>query len=114
MPGFDGSGPRGAGPMTGAMRGACTGFGGRGAVNGFSNEGFPGRGGGGGRGWKNRFFSNGIGRQRRSPGFGFGPDAASALDVESETGLDTLKAMAGYFEKILDGIRRRIQKLDQG
>ncbi|SPJ14339.1 hypothetical protein SBDP2_1560007 [Syntrophobacter sp. SbD2] len=57
---------------------------------------------------------------QRSPGFGFGGgtrefvDLASALDLEPEPQLETLKARAGYFEKVLEGIKRRIQKLESG
>ncbi|MDA8305464.1 MAG: DUF5320 domain-containing protein [Deltaproteobacteria bacterium] len=97
MPGFDRTGPSGAGPMTGGMRGVCTGFGRRGA--------------GGGRGWRNRFFSTGLTGWQR--GFrGFDPDLD--VDLGPETQLETLKARAGYFEKILDGIKQRIQKLESG
>ena len=110
MPGFDRTGPSGAGPMTGGMRGVCTGFGRRGAGNRLANVGFVGRGGGG-RGWRNRFFSTGLTGWQR--GFrGFDPDLD--LDLGPETQLETLKARAGYFEKILDGIKQRIQKLESG
>ena len=50
MPGFDGTGPRGFGPMTGWRRGNCVGPGGF-----LSARGGLGRfGSGGGRGWRNR------------------------------------------------------------
>jgi hypothetical protein len=105
MPGFDRTGPSGAGPMTGGARGACTGFGRRGAGNRVANVGFTG-GGGGGRGRRNRFARLGFGPQTFEPG--------PALDAQPVNQLETLKASAGYFERILEGIRQRIQKLESG
>jgi hypothetical protein len=117
MPGFDRTGPGGAGPMTGGMRGFCTGFGGRRALNRFGDFGFMGSGGGG-RGWRNRFFSTGLTGWQRSMGFGSMRGAGEffdpSSDVEPETQLETLKAQAGYFQKILAGIKRRIEKLQSG
>ncbi|MDR3567384.1 MAG: DUF5320 domain-containing protein [Syntrophobacteraceae bacterium] len=113
MPGFDRSGPNGAGPMTGGVRGSCGGLGGRGVRNRSEGGGVLTGRGGGGRGCKNRFFStaaSGLGFSRGPQTFeqGFGGD------VESVTHLETLKKRAGYFEKILDGIKRQIQRLESG
>jgi len=47
MPGLDGTGPRGQGPLTGGGRGNCAGA-------------FPSAGRGGGRGWRNRFYATGL------------------------------------------------------
>lgn len=60
MPGFDGTGPRGEGPMTGGGRGNC-------AVPASSERRPAGRGmgmGRGGRGRRNRYYATGLtGRQ---------------------------------------------------
>ncbi|MFH1505291.1 MAG: DUF5320 domain-containing protein [Candidatus Omnitrophota bacterium] len=69
MPGFDGTGPRGQGPLTGGGRGNCAGFP---AQNGVSRA--PGRGGAGygrgfARGWgrgRGRGFANGFGWRWRA------------------------------------------------
>ncbi|MGC8493567.1 MAG: DUF5320 domain-containing protein [Syntrophobacteraceae bacterium] len=115
MPGFDRTGPSGAGPMTGGMRGFCTESGRRGAGNRSANPGLRGRG----RGCRNRFFATGLTGWQRSAesgvrgglrGFAQGLD----LDIGFEADLDTLRARAGYFEKILDRIRRSIQRLESG
>lgn len=117
MPGFDRTGPSGRGPMTGGMRGACTGFG-RGGGRGFADVGSM-AGTGRGRGWRNRFLSTGLtGRQcRAGSGLGGGPqrnDADWDLESAPQTQLDSLKARAGYLEKALDGIRKSIEKLQSG
>lgn len=119
MPGYDKTGPGGAGPMTGGMRGFCKGFGAPRTLNRPGNFGFMGRGGGG-RGRRNRFFSTGLTGWQRGAGFGFGrgprefADPGSPFDFEPELQLETLKSQAGYFEKVLEGIKRRIQKLESG
>ena len=52
MPGFDGTGPRGMGPMTGGARGYCaTGRGGS-VRSGFGPQQWPSRAGGRGAGWR--------------------------------------------------------------
>jgi hypothetical protein len=51
MPGRDGTGPWGHGPLTGGRRGSCAGGGG-----------YP---GGGGRGWRNRFHATGLSAWQR-------------------------------------------------
>ncbi len=47
MPGRDGTGPMGYGPMTGSRRGFCG-----------DQAPYPGRGGG--RGWRNQFYATGL------------------------------------------------------
>jgi hypothetical protein len=70
MPGGDGTGPAGMGPMTGRAAGYCAGY----PVPGFMNP-VPGRGfggwgrGGGGWGRRNRFYATGLtGWQRAAYG----------------------------------------------
>ena len=112
MPNFDGRGPSGEGPMAGGVTGFCGGGGGRGGRNRSEGGGFAGRGGGC-RGCKNGF----SGAGRSGSGFSRGPqrsDQGLAPDFESPNDLETLKAGAGYFEKILGMIRRQIQWLESG
>jgi hypothetical protein len=68
--------------------------------------------GAGGQGRRNRPNAG----PRRSAGFAFGrgPCGSSTSDSDFVPGsqLETLKARAGYLEKALDGIKRRILKLE--
>ena len=105
MPGFDGTGPQGAGPMTGGARGNC---------NPAGAAYTPGYGRGYGRG---RGFGPGRGR-----GYGRGPVRGSyypdrsgayvpyAADASQELGM--LRAEASSLSKGLDEINRRIQELE--
>ena len=122
MPGGDGTGPMGMGPMTGRAAGYCAGYGmpgyanpgsGRGFGAGFGRgRGFWGRGAG--RGWRNRFYATGI------PGWAWGGGApyaapyampyASAPTREQE--LEMLKGQAEQFESTLGDIRKRLQELE--
>lgn len=117
MPGGDGTGPAGMGPMTGRAAGFCAGY----AVPGFANP-IPGRGfwgwgrGGGGRGWRNRYYATGLtGWQRAASGYPpygvpYGAPYAPALSREQE--LEMLKGQAEYFDDALDGIKKRIEELE--
>jgi len=108
MPGFDRTGPMGAGPMTGGARGRCnpanagnapryygTGYG-LGLRRGFRGGYGPGRGYGRGYGW----------------GYGvpaYGVPAATPADPAAE--LDALKAQAAQVKSTLDAIENRINAL---
>ena len=111
MPGFDRSGPMGAGPMTGGGRGRCNqatagnappmAFGyGRGLALRRGFRGGFGRGMGAGRGY---------GR-----GFGWYPGATSAIaPVEPVDEVNMLKAEADYMRKSLEAINNRIANLQK-
>ena len=117
MPGGDGTGPMGQGPMSGRAMGYCA----ENVTPGFANPspggGYWGRGrGGGGWGRRNRFYATGLtGWQRMDvPGFA-GPGAyarplAPAMAQQQE--LDLLKGQAEYFEDALNGIKNRITELE--
>ena len=105
MPGFDRSGPMGAGPMTGRAMGRCNPnqvagnqafFGGFGRGMAFRR----GRGGGFGAG---RGFRRGFG-----PGYGW---AAPPVPAGSE--LEALKSEADFMQKSLEAIQRRIAELEK-
>ena len=124
MPGGDGTGPGGMGPMTGRAAGYCAGYAVPGYANPVGGRGFWGfgRGGGGGRGWRNQFYATGLpGWQRAAMGYpAFGgamPPAAPypapfATAMSGEQQLDGLKGQAEYLEDALDGIRKRIEELE--
>lgn len=94
MPGFDGTGPRGQGAMTGAGRGYCAmpvgGVAGQ-PVRGY----FYGRGGG--RGRRNCFYATGI------PGW---------MRVQKEDEISILKNQADYLKSELEAIQSRVQDLE--
>ena len=115
MPGFDQTGPMGAGPMTGGSRGRC---------NPAMAGNIPAYGGGYGysrglglrRGFRGGYGS-GAGRGRGgSRGYGWGPPApapaympAYSMDAASE--MDRLKADAEYLKKSLEAINKRMEEL---
>ena len=119
MPGGDGTGPMGEGPMTGRAMGYCA----DNATPRFAN---PSRGqdfwglgrGAGGRGWRNWFRATGLtGWQRGAmggPGFA-GPSPYASPFVPTmpqQQELDLLKGQAEQFEDALDGLKRRICELE--
>ena len=124
MPGGDGTGPAGMGPMTGRAAGYCAGYPVPGYMNPVGGRGFWGwgRGRGGGRGWRNWFYATGLtGWQRAAMGYpAFGgvvppvvPYAAPFTPAMStEQQLDALKGQAEYFEDALEGIRKKITELE--
>jgi len=121
MPGGDGTGPGGMGPMTGRAAGFCAGY----PAQGYANP-VGGRGMGMGMGW-GRGRGGGFGRGR---GFGWGgagygfPAYGSAVNLYAYGGapftptvapqqeLDSLKGQAEYLEDSLDGIKKRIEELE--
>ena len=127
MPGGDGTGPRGMGPMTGRAAGYCAGYPTPGFMNPVSGRGFGwGRGFGrglgmgfrGGRGWggyrgaQYGAYAYPYGAPYGSPaapsavpyGYGAGPSPEQEIDM--------LKGQAEYFEDALEGIKKRIAELE--
>ncbi len=115
MPGFDGRGPRGMGPMTGWGRGACnprsSAFGapyGAGAGFGRGGWGRGFRGGGRGFGWR----SAGPGMRwgwAQEPAWG-PQTAAYGMNPEDEAG--ALRQEAEAVRRELDAIQQRIAELE--
>jgi hypothetical protein len=111
MPGGDGTGPVGAGPMSGRAAGFCAGFGTPGCANpagGFGGRhGRFGAGAGGrgrGRGFRWRYLATGI------PGrawYGGGAPQAAPVDEAA-----TLRRQAEFLEASLGEIRSRIGELE--
>ncbi len=103
MPGGDRTGPWGAGPQTGRGGGYCAGY----DAPGYAAP-TPGRGrrigfGGGGRGWRNRYYATGLPRWARPE---FVPPAPA-----SETELAGLKAQADELSAQLDAVAGRIEAI---
>jgi len=125
MPGGDGTGPAGMGPMTGRAAGPCAGY----PMPGYMSP-IPGVGRGFGRrgGWgrRNWYYATGLtGWQRAAYGNPYAgvvppgtPNAApyyppGAARVAREDELADLKGQAEYFEDVLSGIQRRIAALEK-
>jgi len=134
MPGGDRTGPRGMGAMTGRGAGYCAGYGMPGYMNpmpGFGRGGGWGRGGGlgsrgfggGGRGYRNRFFATGV------PGWmamghpygwfhpadaGYGPYAYGTAGAAPKYELEGLREQAAFLSESLEGVKKRIDELEAG
>jgi len=116
MPGGDGTGPGGMGPMTGRAAGYCAGY----SVPGFMNPygGRGGFGGGWGRGRRNWYGATGLpGGYRASVGMpawgapGFAPTAGVGPTKEQE--VEYLKNQAEFFDNALGEIRKRLEELEK-
>ena len=105
MPGFDGSGPMGGGPMTGGARGYCN--------PGYAGNTGYGRFAGYGRGMAYR---RGGGRGGFGPGRGLGRGYGAAYPpvYSPQTGdeLNMLKQQADSIKNTLDSINSRIAELE--
>lgn len=142
MPGGDGTGPMGWGPMTGRAAGFCAGFGVPGYANPALGRGFwrgfgrgLGRffGRGGGRGWRHWYYATGLpGWYRagsypvagtgfpsgfyRYPGAGYpwaySPGESSTVPATQQE-LGFLKNQAQYFQEALKEINERILELEK-
>ena len=110
MPGFDGTGPMGAGAMTGGAKGFCN----------LAAAGYPrpfGRGMGFGRGLRGGY-GPGMG-MRRGFGRGFGwcrwypPAYGPAYPADQAAEINMLKAQADSMQNTLDAINRRMTQLQE-
>jgi len=110
MPGFDGTGPRGQGALTGGRRGWCaedapdrTSW--RGAGRGFGYgrgwERSYGRGRGGGYGWRNQYYATGLTGWQRA-------EAAEAGAPQTDQRTDVLARL----ETRLDEVLARLERLE--
>ena len=118
MPGFDGTGPQGAGPMTGGARGYCAGYRrstfayGRGYGMG---RGFRGGFAGGSIGW-GRGYGRGMGRRGAFPparGWnGSMNPYGNPYTTRPEDELSMLKDDAAAIKSDLEAINRRINEIE--
>ncbi len=107
MPGFDGTGPRGMGPMTGGGRGFCNPSA---SVYNTSFRG-AGRGGipwGGGRG---RAFVGGRGFRARGANWAAGAPGYFYGNPASQTEAETLQKQFEYLEAELQSVKARLDEL---
>ena len=96
MPGGNGMGPMGMGPMTGGGRGFCTRSAG-------TSRGVGRLGGQGGRGRRNQFYATGLtGRQRMYP---------VQLGISEKKESELLKKQATYLSGELEAVRSRLTQL---
>lgn len=124
MPRGDGTGPMGMGPMTGRAGGYCAGFGVPGSMNFDPGRGYSawGRGRGGGRGFRNRYYATGLfGWQRAALGWptwgnpysaGMANNFPAAQAMTKEQELEALKSQAQYLEEALQDIRKQLEGLE--
>ena len=123
MPGGDGTGPMGQGPMTGRAGGFCAGYevpgytnpipgrgygrgpgGGRGFGRGYGG----GRGGGIGRGWRHRYYATGQpGWQRADWGWQAPPPGPPDPEAERHY----LESEANALRAELESIQKRLEEL---
>jgi len=108
MPFGDGTGPMGAGPMTGRAAGYCAGFG----MPGYANP-IPGRGWGrgfwgrgGGRGWRHWYYATGLPGWMRWGGFPAATAPAAATEKQ------WLENLAQNLQARLDEVRQRLSELE--
>ncbi len=120
MPGGDGTGPAGMGPMTGRAAGYCAGYAAPGYMNPVGGRGFGAWGRGGGRGRRNWFRATGMpGWARAGMGYpawgGAGypyPASPGAPAMTAEQELAGLKQQAEQFGNALSEINKRIEELE--
>ena len=115
MPGGDGTGPIGVGPMTGRAAGFCAGYAMPGYMNPAGGRGYFGRGRGfwgrgGGRGWRNQFYATGVGG---GAGVGAGYRGPTAAGITGEQELQGLKQQAEFLQNSLNQINERVEQLEK-
>ena len=102
MPGMDGTGPMGQGPMTGGRRGWCA-TGAVGAGRGFGPGAAMGRGRGGGYGRRNQFYATGLTGWQRAEQAG-AEQAGPAQQTTAQS--DPLTRIEGALEDVLARLER--------
>ena len=110
MPGFDRTGPMGAGPMTGGARGRCNPASAA-TIPAFARGSRYGRGLAMRRGFMGgRGFGQGRGCGRGNRWYPIAQ--VQAFQVDSAAEIDMLKVEAGYLKNSLDAVNARIDELE--
>ena len=122
MPGGDGTGPGGMGPMTGRGAGYCAGYSVPGYINTYGGR-YAGAGrasGGGfgrGRGYRNQFYATSLpGWARYNMGYPAWGGAAGypfAPDIEPDQEKEILKSQSKALQKQMDEIKVRLDELSK-
>ena len=115
MPYGDQSGPAGMGPMTGRGVGFCAGYGQPGYMAPLPGRGAFGRGPGGGRGFRNRYWATGVtGSQQAYTGYpaAYAVPPAYAVPAPGQE-LDALRDQVKFMEENVKKAQERIQELEQ-
>ena len=110
MPGGDGTGPAGMGPMTGRAAGFCAAYPVPGYANPVGGHGYWRRGRGGGWGRRNRFYAADIPGWARS-GYGFLGSVTTAPTTIEE--LESLRQQAEFLQNSLSQVNERIGQLEK-
>ena len=112
MPGGDGTGPMGMGPMTGGGRGFCVAPADGLRTRPFGRR-FFGRGGGRGRGYRNMYYATGLPGWGRAgygyPAFGMG----YAPEIPEKEEAVMLKEEAAFLAEELKAIQERLAALEK-
>jgi hypothetical protein len=108
MPGGDGTGPVGMGPMTGRGAGYCAGYPTPGYMGPAGGRGFWGRGRGGGGGWgrRNGYYATGLPFWARAGQGVFGVPSA-------EQERDALRQQSQQLQESLHAVNQRIADLER-
>lgn len=110
MPGGDGTGPRGIGPMTGRAAGVCKGYGAPGYANPMAGRGRD-RGFGRGRGFG--WAPPGAWAWGAPPyGVPYAPEPMPMPEPTPEQEATALKAHAQHLDGVLADIRKRLDELE--
>ncbi|MBD3393388.1 MAG: hypothetical protein GF410_15335 [Chitinivibrionales bacterium] len=113
MPGGDGTGPGGMGPMTGRAAGYCAGYSAPGYANPVGGRGFFGRGWGRGRGgWgrRNWFYGTGLTGWQRA-GYGYAPPVPPPSMTKDQE-VEGLKNHAQMLQDELSAVNKRLKDLE--
>lgn len=108
MPGGDGTGPAGMGPMTGRAAGFCAGYPTAGYMNSVGGRGYWGWGRGRGGGWGRRNWYHATGLPSWARGL---QGLVGAVSPEQER--ESLRQQSQYLQDSLDAINRRIEDLEK-
>jgi hypothetical protein len=111
MPGGNGTGPSGMGPMTGRVAGFCAGYSVPGFMNFAGGRAYRGAGlgfGAGGRGRRNRYATGVPGRAR----IGYAMPEWGSYEADGGDERQLLKQQADYLQRSIDQINKRIQEIE--
>lgn len=107
MPGFNGTGPLGRGPLTGRGSGYCMGYVAPGSPRGLRHS------GGGGRGRRHCYYETGLPGRARTSRAAAVSGALYAPPAAGEDELAMLQEQASHLESALEQAKKRIGELEK-